>query len=80
MNLEQKIIKLRKELPHVLEGECVIAKWPQNGWYYQSFISKYLGDYKYRIKAVSGQKTEVYREDILPLSMTDIHSFEVCSK
>ena len=77
LNLEQKLIKLRTDLPHLTEGEHVLAKWPANGWYYHSTVYRYLGDFKYKITGTERETTESYREDLISLNLNDIHSFEV---
>lgn len=77
LNLEQKLIRLRSELPHLMEAEPCVARWPQNGWYYKSTIKRYLGDYRYKIIGENGESTEVYREDLIQENVNDIHSFEV---
>jgi len=77
MNLEQKQLKLRMELPHLADGEPVLAKWPQTGWYYHCMIIRYLGDFKYKIAGVDRETAEIYREDLIPINLNDIHSFEV---
>ena len=77
MNLEQKIIKLRTDLPHLDEDDSVLAKWPDNGWYYHAHVDKYLGDYKYLISGNSREKREIYREDIIQTNLNDIHSFQL---
>lgn len=76
MNLEKKILKLRSDLPQLTEGEPVLAKWPENGWYYHSSINEYIDDYKYDIRGDEGQQVEVYREDIIPTHQKKIHFFD----
>lgn len=77
MNLEQKLIKLRTDLPHLEEDDSVLAKWPDNGWYYHGHVDKYLGDFKYLISGNSRETREVYREDIIQTNLNDIHSFQL---
>jgi hypothetical protein len=43
--------KLGQELRELKEGEEVLAKWPDDGWYYRSIVKKYLGDGKYKLGA-----------------------------
>lgn len=62
---DQKIIKLRMELPQLNVGEEVLAKWPDDGWYYRSIIKEYLGDYKYKVEDSLRDSEIVYREDLL---------------
>ena len=77
LNLEQKIVRLRSELPHLIENEPCVARWPQNGWYYKSTVKRYLGDFKYRIIGESGETVDIYREDLIQENINDVHSFEV---
>jgi hypothetical protein len=77
MNLEKKLIKLRMELPHLTDGEPVLAKWPEKGWYYHCMIIRYLGDFKYKITGADRETAEIYREDLIPINLNDIHSFNV---
>jgi hypothetical protein len=62
---DQKLLKLRMELPQLSVGEEVLAKWPDDGWYYRSIIKEYLGDYKYKVEDSLRDSEIVYREDLL---------------
>ncbi|RMZ93526.1 hypothetical protein BpHYR1_048152, partial [Brachionus plicatilis] len=39
---KEKILKLRSELPEIKVGEEVLAKWPDDGWYYRSIVTDYF--------------------------------------
>jgi hypothetical protein len=80
MNFDQKLLKLRKDLPELKIGDEVLAKFPANGWYYRSSVKDYLGDYKYKINTGLNESVEVFREDIIKLNDKIHDSFEVKMK
>lgn len=62
---EQKILKLRRELPPLQPGEEVLARWPDDGWYYRSVIKEHLGNFRYRIEDGLRDEEEMERENII---------------
>lgn len=65
LSVQQKLIKLRKKLPQLEVGEEVLARWPDDGWYYRSIVKEYLGDYKYKVEDSLRDCEVLYREDII---------------
>jgi len=56
---------LRKKLAVLEVGEQVLAKWPDDGWYYRSVIVECLGNGQYRIEDSLSDTETIYREDII---------------
>jgi hypothetical protein len=73
LSVDEKLLKLRQELPQLRTGEEVLAKWPDDGWYYRSIVKEYLGDYKYQVEDSLRDCEQVYREDIIS-EMSDLSS------
>ncbi len=78
LSLEEKLIKLRKELPELHANDKVLVKFPHNGWYYHSTIKENMGDYKYKINASLNDSFQVYREDIIQTTQNNTNlNFQV---
>lgn len=74
---EQKIAKLRADLPELRPGEEVLAKWPDDGWYYRSIVKEYLGKYRYQVEDSLRDVEQIYREDIVSELHDVSDTFEV---
>ena len=48
-NFEHKLLKIRKDLPKMNSGEEILAKLPNNIWFYKCRIKELVGDYKYKV-------------------------------
>jgi hypothetical protein len=77
LTLEQKLRKLGKELPELNEGEEVLAKWPDDGWYYRSIVKKNVGDNKYQVEDSLKDIEIIKREDIISEINDSKDTFEV---
>lgn len=62
---KEKILKLRSELPEIKVGEEVLARWPDDGWYYRSIVTNYLGNHQYQVEDSLRDYEKVYREDLI---------------
>ena len=51
-------------MPELRENAIVLAKWPSDGWYYESKVLKNLGNGKYKLESKFKDVKQVYREDI----------------
>ena len=51
-------------MPELRENAIVLAKWPSDGWYYESKVLKNLGNGKYKLESRFKDVKQVYREDI----------------
>lgn len=65
LTIQEKLLKLRAELPELKIGEEVLAKWPDDGWYYRSIVKENLGDCKYQVEDSLRDMEQIYREDLL---------------
>jgi hypothetical protein len=65
LSFEQKLKKLAKELVELREGEEVLARWPDDGWYYRSIVKKKINEYKYQLEDSLKDTEIVNREDII---------------
>jgi hypothetical protein len=72
---DDDLLKLRKDLPKLTNSEKVLAKWPDDGWYYSSTVKESLGNHKYRVEDDLGDREDIYREDIIKTS-----AFQVTDK
>lgn len=77
VTLKEVIMKLRKTMPKLKVGEEILAKWPDDGWYYRSVITEYLGSARYRIVDSINDTEVLYREDIISEKNDVIESIEV---
>jgi hypothetical protein len=78
--IEQKLLKLRSDLPKLRIGEEVLAKWPDDGWYYRSIVKDDLGNNKYQVEDSLRDMEQIYREDIISEIHDSSDYFEVISK
>lgn len=76
-SIDEKILRLRAELPELKRGEEVLAKWPDDGWYYRSIVKDYLGSYKYQVEDSLRDIEQIYREDIISELNDTSDTFEV---
>lgn len=65
LTVAEKIIKIRHELHELQIGEEVLAKWPDDGWYYKSIVKENLGVCKYRLEDSNHDSECMYRDDII---------------
>jgi hypothetical protein len=65
LTYDHLVAGLRKKLSVLEVGEEVLAKWPDDGWYYRSVILEYLGNGQYRIEDSLSDIETIYREDII---------------
>ncbi|RNA18473.1 von Willebrand factor A domain-containing 3B-like [Brachionus plicatilis] len=63
-----KFISLRKSLASLKNCEQVLAKWPDDCWYYPSIVKDYIGDYKYKIENNLRAVKIIFREDLVKTS------------
>ena len=77
VSLNEMLIALRQSLSRLKVGEEILAKWPDDGWYYRSVITEYLGDARYRIEDSINDSEVLYREDIISEKNDVIESIEV---
>lgn len=78
MSYEHLVAGLRRKLSNLEIGERVLAKYPEDGWYYHSTIVEGLGDGKYRIDSDNSSDYQViFREDLISLKRDAIDSAEV---
>lgn len=63
-----KFISLRKSLPNLKNCDQVLAKWPDDCWYYPSIVKESLGDYKYKIENNLRAVKIIFREDLIKMS------------
>lgn len=63
-----KFISLRKSLPDLKNYEQVLAKWPDDCWYYPSVVKEFLGDYRYKIENNLRAVKIIFREDLIDKS------------
>jgi hypothetical protein len=70
--------KLRKELPQIAVGEEVLARWPDDGWYYRSIVKEYENeeDYRYKIEDYLKDVISVYREDIISVEDNNSEQYD----
>lgn len=78
MSYEHLVAGLRRKLSNLEIGEHVLAKYPEDGWYYNSTIVEGLGDGKYRIDSDGSSDYQVvFREDLISLRRDAVDSPEV---
>ena len=65
LTVEQKLKLLAQDLPELREGEEVLARWPDDGWYYRSIVKKRLNENKYELEDSLKDTEIVNREDII---------------
>ena len=59
------ILELRKLLPKLVDGEEVLARWSDEGWYYRGTIRQEVGDGSYFVEDAVGDLEKIWREDII---------------
>lgn len=74
---KDRILNLRHELPELSMGEEVLAKWPDDCWYYRSIVKEKLPDCQYKIEDSLRDVELIYREDIISEISDSNDSFEV---
>lgn len=79
LTVNEKMLKLRFELPRLNIGEEVLAKWPDDGWYYRSIVKEDLGDCKYQVEDSLRDVEQMFREDIISEINDSYDAFEVFS-
>lgn len=76
LSVEEKLLKLRRDLPKLEVGEEVLAKWPDDGWYYRSIVKDYLGNCKYVVEDSLRDTEQIYREDLISDAHDAFDNFE----
>lgn len=78
MNSE-RFLTMRRELGKLKTGDRVLARWPDDGWYYPSVVrdskSTRLAEGQYKVENKLGAVKLVYREDLIqqiPSNQSDI--------
>lgn len=59
------LLLLRKSLPRLREGEEVLARWTDEGWYFRGIVKEDCGDYSYIVEDATHQFEKIWREDII---------------
>ena len=65
LTVQEKIMLLRNNLPRLHVGEEVLARWPDDGWYYRSIVKETLGDYEYKVEDSLKDVETLPRDDII---------------
>jgi hypothetical protein len=61
----EKLMRLRSGLSRLEVGEEVLARWPDDGWYYRSIITESLGNHQYKVEDSLKDVEVLAREDII---------------
>ncbi|CAH1777455.1 unnamed protein product [Owenia fusiformis] len=59
------LLELRRSLPKLKEGEEVLARWGDEGWYYRGTLRQDCEDYSYFVEDSVGDLEKIWREDII---------------
>eukprot|EP00105_Crassostrea_gigas_P022697 XP_011442307.1 PREDICTED: uncharacterized protein LOC105338748 isoform X2 [Crassostrea gigas] len=59
------LLKLRKSLPCLREGEEVMARWSDEGWYFRGVVKQDCNDFSYIIEDSTRMCERIWREDII---------------
>lgn len=59
------LLELRQKLPHVPEGDEVLARWSDEGWYYRGIVRHDCSDGSYLVEDSIGDLEKIWREDII---------------
>ncbi|CAC5414531.1 unnamed protein product [Mytilus coruscus] len=59
------LLILRRSLPHLREGEEVLARWSDEGWYFRGIVREDCGDRSYIVEDATHQVEKIWREDII---------------
>ena len=65
LSADQRLQKLASELSELEEGEEVLAKWPDDGWYYRSIVKRRVAAYQYEIEDSLRDVEVIDRVDII---------------
>ncbi|CAF0820702.1 unnamed protein product [Brachionus calyciflorus] len=73
---------LKNELSDIKKGAEVLARWPDDGWYYRSIVREYLGNNQYLVEDSIKDYETFNREDLIsdinePLKKFKIGDFVV---
>lgn len=59
------LLKIRKTLPPLREGEEVLARWSDEGWYFRGVVQQDCEDFSYYIEDATKMCERIWREDII---------------
>ncbi|KAK3099856.1 hypothetical protein FSP39_010823 [Pinctada imbricata] len=59
------LLRLRKSLPVLREGEEVLARWSDEGWYFRGVVKQDCDDNSYIIEDSTRMCERIWREDII---------------
>lgn len=65
MTVKSGLLELRKSLPVLREGEEVLARWSDEGWYFRGIVQQDCGDFSYIIEDSTRMCEKIWREDII---------------
>lgn len=65
LTIFEKLMRLRSGLSRLEVGEEVLARWPDDGWYYKSIITESLGNHQYKVEDSLKDVEVLFREDII---------------
>lgn len=74
----EKFLDMRKQLPVLRRGQRVLAKWPDDGWYYPSEIKDKVGECCYKVENNLKSIKLIYREDLILQAPENQTNFQVC--
>lgn len=64
-SLTPNLTETRELLPSLRNGEEVLARWCDDGWYYRGIVKKNCGDFNYLVEDVTKTYDKICREDII---------------
>lgn len=65
IKVKSSLLELRKSLPVLREGEEVLARWSDEGWYFRGIVQQDCGDFSYIIEDSTRMCEKIWREDII---------------
>lgn len=72
LSIAEQLDHMRRTLPELNVGDEVLAKWPDDGWYYKSLVKQNCGHYRYKIEDINKVSLEINREDIISEPDSDV--------
>ncbi|XP_021341552.1 uncharacterized protein LOC110442323 isoform X2 [Mizuhopecten yessoensis] len=65
LKVKSGLLEQRKSLPVLREGEEVLARWSDEGWYFRGIVQQDCGDLSYIIEDSTRMCEKIWREDII---------------
>ena len=59
------LLGMRQSLAALPDGEEVLARWSDEGWYYRGIVRHDCGDHSYLVEDSVGDLERIWREDII---------------